>query len=361
MERAWKFGLVGVGGLNRARAYTHNPRVQVTAICDVDAAQLVRVQRVFELPDSACYTDFQDLLASNCDVVVVATPIKFHAQQIRDALVAGKHVLSEVTLGNTVEECLQVLSAVQRAKTQFMLAENYIYFRYIQDWGNLIRSGRLGDIFHMEAEYVHEIRHLLRNPQTGEEYWRDSRPPIHYPTHCLGPTLYFLPGDRIVRALGIGRQQRINPAGGRGWIDMQMGIFETANGVSIKILRSQSAPREPHVVHYAVYGTQGYVENGKLGYNTKGLIYVQGESEFAEGSKIIDCDPVDPVSPPEARQGGHGSSEYYLLQDFLTALDRDTTPPIDIYKGLEMCIPGLLAHQSAMEGSRWIDVPDFRS
>ncbi|HOJ40215.1 MAG TPA: gfo/Idh/MocA family oxidoreductase, partial [bacterium] len=60
---------------------------------------------------------------------------------------------------------------------------------------------------------------------------------------------------------------------------------------------------------------------------------------------------------PEAKSGGHGTSEYYLIRDFLSAIENDTNPPIDVFRATEWTIPGLIAHQSAMEDGRWLEVP----
>ncbi|NLY98848.1 MAG: hypothetical protein GX082_15780 [Clostridiaceae bacterium] len=58
--------------------------------------------------------------------------------------------------------------------------------------------------------------------------------------------------------------------------------------------------------------------------------------------------------------GGHGSSEFYLVEDFLDAIEFDKTPAIDVVRGLEMTVPGIIAHEAAMEGNVWKDVPVYR-
>jgi len=80
-----------------------------------------------------------------------------------------------------------------------------------------------------------------------------------------------------------------------------------------------------------------------------------------------ECDPVtghpiainisDIDAPKEASAGGHGTSEYYLVRDFLNSIKNDTVPPIDIVRAMDMTVPGLIAHEAAMKGSVWMDVP----
>ncbi len=64
--------------------------------------------------------------------------------------------------------------------------------------------------------------------------------------------------------------------------------------------------------------------------------------------------------PDEAKRvSGYGASEYYLLRDFINAIDNDTEPPIDVVKGVDMTLPGLIAHEATMKGNVWLDVPHF--
>jgi len=69
------------------------------------------------------------------------------------------------------------------------------------------------------------------------------------------------------------------------------------------------------------------------------------------------CSYSDPDAPEEAKLGGHGSSEYYLVRDFLESIENDTTPPIDVVKAMDMTVPGIISHEAAMKGNVWLDVP----
>ena len=55
--------------------------------------------------------------------------------------------------------------------------------------------------------------------------------------------------------------------------------------------------------------------------------------------------------------GGHGTSEYYLAQDFIDAIVNNKTPAIDLLKAMDMTVPGIIAHEAAMKGNVWLDVP----
>ena len=76
--------------------------------------------------------------------------------------------------------------------------------------------------------------------------------------------------------------------------------------------------------------------------------------------------PPTPPVPGEGRltttamAGGHGSSEWFMCEDFVRAILDDTTPAIDVFFGLDMTLPGICAHISAENGSEPVVVPDPR-
>jgi predicted dehydrogenase len=231
----------------------------------------------------------------------------------------------------------------------------------VRQWKKRVEAGKLGQIFYAEGEYIHEITRLLIDPTTGERHWRHTRAPIWYCGHTLGPLLTLM-DDRVVRATGAQAGRHKHPNGTVAFIDMEVGLFQTAKGAVIKILRSQVAPRYHDMVFYSLYGTKGFVETGREGgwRGTRGRMYLEDDMPKEGGAVEVDCSTVDPAAPTEALQGGHGTSEYYMLRDFVTSIQRDTPPPIDVYRSVDMTIPGILAHESAMAGGKWIDVPDFR-
>jgi predicted dehydrogenase len=314
----------------------------------------------FGVADGMLFTDYRQMVAQDLDIIVVATPIELHAEQAIAALEAGKHVLCEQTAAYTLADCERLVSVVKRTGKAYMMAENYCYFHYIREWHDLIREGKLGRIHYAEGEYLHEITDLLVDPVTGQKHWRYTRAPIWYCGHTLGPLLTLM-DDRIVKATGAQSGRNKHPGESIAFIDMELGLFLTEKGAVIKILRSQSVTRYPDMIFYSLYGTNGFVENGREGGwgATKGRLFVEGEMDKKTGARVIDCPTVDPNAPEAARQGGHGTSEYYMVRDFIAALDAGRRPPIDVMRSVDMTAPGIVAHEAAMAGGVWLDVPRF--
>jgi hypothetical protein len=59
--------------------------------------------------------------------------------------------------------------------------------------------------------------------------------------------------------------------------------------------------------------------------------------------------------------GGHGGSHGYLTEEFVTALLLKREPLIDIAWSLNMTVPGVVAHQSALKDGELLKVPQYAS
>ena len=361
--KTWNVGIVG---LRRGRGFVNvfgaHPNVNVTALCDINEQSLSDLGEAFDLPDSALFTEFDEFVNADTDIVMVATPIRFHAPHTIASLEAGKDVLCEQTAAYTVEDCQRIIDAAKRTGKTYMMGENYSFFHCVLEWKKLIDAGRLGKIYHAEGEYLHEIVDLLIDPETGERKWRYPRAPIWYCGHSLGPLL-FLMQDRVVRATGVTPGRNMHPEHDSvGFLDMETGLFLTEKGAVIKILASQTVKRYRknggYLTWYSLYGTRGFVENGRDPLY-EGLEWLEDTDTPQGGARYVPTPFADPNAPEEARHGGHGTGEYYMVRHFIDALDQGFRPAFNAVQAAEVTVPGLIAHESAMQGGVWLDVPQF--
>jgi predicted dehydrogenase len=194
-----KIGIAGVRGLSTVAGFQAAGDVQVAALCDLDADLLSERQTALGIPRG--YRVFEDMLSSDIDAVVVATPMQCHVPQAILALQAGKHVLSEVTAGVTMDELWWLIEEVERSGRVYMMAENYCYIPDVQLIGSLVREGALGEVYYGEGEYLHNLRSILNYDygphHSGKPTWRSIDL-----TSCHGQPVRSV-GDGPVRAEGI--------------------------------------------------------------------------------------------------------------------------------------------------------------
>jgi predicted dehydrogenase len=102
-------------------------------------------------------TDWQKAVArKDIDIVDVCTPGDSHAPISIAAAKAGKHVICEKPLANTVAEAKLMLDAVKKAKVKHLVAHNYRRAPAVQLMKKMIDDGRIGTIYHVRAVYLQD-------------------------------------------------------------------------------------------------------------------------------------------------------------------------------------------------------------
>ena len=105
-------------------------------------------------------TDWRKLLErDDVKIVDICTPGDSHAEIAVAALAAGKHVLCEKPLANSVAEATAMVEAAERAAAKgvrSMVAFNYRRVPAVALARKLVADGRLGELRHVRAQYCQD-------------------------------------------------------------------------------------------------------------------------------------------------------------------------------------------------------------
>src|SRR3954449_3557897 len=105
-------------------------------------------------------TDWREVVArDDIDVVDVSSPGDTHRDIAIAALEAGKHVLCEKPLSNTVAEAEEMTAAAEAAQQRgvySMVAFNYRRTPALALARDLVAQGRLGRLHHIRAQYLQD-------------------------------------------------------------------------------------------------------------------------------------------------------------------------------------------------------------
>ena len=96
------------------------------------------------------------------------------------------------------------------------------------------------------------------------------------------------------------------------------------------------------------------IESGRV-YGQRG--YMVGMHYTGEEKKLPDLER--PALPPSVDPGGHGGSHGHLMNEFVTAILEDRKPLVDIVTALNLTVPGIVAHQSAVRHGESLKIPQF--
>ena len=129
------------------------PRLKV--ICGRDRAGLKAAAQRFGWEEIE--TDWEKVVRrKDIDIVDVSTPGHLHHSMVLAAARAKKHIICEKPLGNTLKEAREMLAAVKRAGVLHMLMFNYRRIPAIAYAMKLMRSGKLGKIYHWHGAYLQD-------------------------------------------------------------------------------------------------------------------------------------------------------------------------------------------------------------
>jgi len=118
-----RVGLIGAGRMGKVFAHTLAftvSEVDLVAVADIDPKTSQEVAARYGIRDH--YTDYQELLKrEDIDAVVVVTPTATHAEVIKAAAAAGKHIFSEKPLAQSLAMCDAAIAAVSSAGVKLQL------------------------------------------------------------------------------------------------------------------------------------------------------------------------------------------------------------------------------------------------
>ena len=152
-------GVAHSQGWRNARSFFDPALVpDLTAIGGRDAAGAADLARRFGWQHVE--TDWRALITrDDVDLVDICTPGDTHAEIAIAALEAGKHVLCEKPLANTVEEARAMVAAAERAGAdgiRSMVGFTYRRVPAIALARQLVQEGRVGEVRHVRAQYLQD-------------------------------------------------------------------------------------------------------------------------------------------------------------------------------------------------------------
>ncbi len=360
MDKTIKFGLIGLGPRGKSLLKTliesKNPSVEIFAVCDQSSQKLDDFKDWLEnehgIYGVKYYKDYEDMLEySGVEAVIVATNVETHAMISAACINAGVHTICEIPIINNYDDARKLITAVRNnPEVKFMVAENCCYWAFIESWKSMYESGLLGDVVMAEADYIHRSK-LMDTPDKKDVVftWRSFLPAIHYPTHDLGPLLYIM-DDVCTEITGFEPElhplKKVRPANPNGML-----IAKTKKGAIIKIFVGFGIHRTQGGHNFVIYGTKGSVENERIGsHDTRETFADLAAIPNTHSSLHI------PVTTGNS-SAAHGGGDMRMLNDFVDCLVKDRKPKLDLEYGINISIPGLLAHLSAEQGGKPFKMP----
>ncbi|GAB3527653.1 Gfo/Idh/MocA family oxidoreductase [Pontibacter brevis] len=358
--------IVGLGfGAEFIPIYQKHPNANMYAICQRTQSKVDEIGDAFGI--EVRYTDYEELLKDpNVDAVHINTPIQNHAEQSIAALRAGKHVACTVPMATTVEECRQIVELVQQTGLTYMMMETVIYSREFLFVKEMYEKGELGRIQFLRASHQQEMA-------GWPGYW-EGLPPMHYATHCVGPVLALPRAEaEYVSCFGSGRiDEELIPKYGSPFAIETCHIKFKDSDLSAEVTRSLFNTARQYRESFDVYGSKksfewtliehedSVIHTGETPERVKIPDYAHllpEEIQSFTQAGVYDSDDNQHLSFIQG--AGHGGSHPHLVHEFVSALVEGREPYPNARQSANITCVGILAHESAMQGGKIMQMPEF--
>jgi predicted dehydrogenase len=260
------FGLIGSGGRGSydASIVVKDPRARMVALCDLFDDRLDAAATRLKLEKPTTYKDYQKLLASDLDAVVIATPPFLHPEQFEAAVDAKKHIYCEKPMGVDAAGCRKVIAAAKRADPDKCIAVGFQQRYgpvYLEAYKRL-QEGQIGELAKARGWWI-GADPFTRRPYDDPKIeklrnwfcYRDYSGDFIVEQDCHNfDVLHWFLGGLPIRAVGWGgRKVRTSME----ILDHLSLTFEFPNGIYVAYEANQLTPRGYSRVGEEFTGTKG--------------------------------------------------------------------------------------------------------
>ncbi|MBG0738192.1 Gfo/Idh/MocA family oxidoreductase [Paeniglutamicibacter antarcticus] len=328
-----------------AGAFFDVPAFTQKVLVGRDAAAVAAAAARYGWAESA--TDWREVIArDDIDIVDICAPGALHAEIAVAALAAGKHVLVEKPLANSLGEANAMVAAAQQARDRGVRSMVGFTYRRVPALAlarSLIGGGKLGVIRHVRAAYLQDWLTDDGSPMT----WRLRRESAgsgalgDIASHAIDQ-VQFLLGDSVTEVSGRLHTfvtERPGPHGPEAVTvdDAAWATLSLAGGAVASVEVSRMALGRKNALQIEVFGSKGSLRFDLE--NPNELYFFDGMDPIKEQGfrRILVTEPEHPYVAawwPQGHVLGWENSFTHEIRDFLLAVGSGTDPSPSFEDGL---------------------------
>ncbi|MFG6504011.1 Gfo/Idh/MocA family protein [Microbacterium sp. P05] len=325
-------------------------------------------------------TDWREVISrSDIDVVDVVTPGDSHAEIAIAALEAGKHVLCEKPLANTVAEAEAMTDAADRAAARGVRSMVGFTYRRVPAATfarDLVAAGRIGEVRQVRAEYLQDwlsdadapLTWRLQKDRAGSGALGDIG------AHAVDMTEY-ITGQRVERVSGIletivSERPLLGEASGlsgsasaeRGAVtvdDLALFTGRLTSGALASFEATRFRLGRKNALRIEISGSTGAISFDLERLNELEFYDATAPAEEQGFRRILVTEPGHPYAGawwPAGHMLGYEHGFSHQAKDFVEAVAEGTAPSPSFADGLHVQRVLDAVERSSAGGSAWISV-----
>ena len=396
MREKLRIGLVGCGQFCRAFVpiFQCHPAVEFVGVTDKFPERCREFDEKFHV--DRIYDDFDHLVHSDeLNSIAIFSQRDTHGWMAIEALKSGKHVYSAVPMALKVEEIQEIIRLAAETGLTYSMGETGIYRPASIFCRTRYATGEMGDLVYAEAQYNHDMKGLYNVfKYTEGDKWKlmAGLPPMFYPTHSTSMVLSAARAH-AVKTAAFGWIDNVDPdifGEGMNYWDNPFSntsmLLKLSNDATVRISENRRiAWGVPETYITSFNGTKASYECSLVQHsyisrpdrevfyedvsdllNPAELTAHRGEEDFMQscvrGKWSGGYAPIQKTGrlPRELDHlaTGHAGTHRFMVDDFCQAYMTGKQSPTNPWAAARYNLPGLIAHQSALNGGTLMDIPD---
>jgi predicted dehydrogenase len=328
-------------------SYFDVPALEQKVLVGRDAAAVSEAAGKYGWQETA--TDWRSVLdRDDVHIVDICAPGWMHAEIAIAALEAGKHVLLEKPLANTLAEAEAITAAARAARAkgvQSMVGFNYRRVPALALAKELVSEGRLGSVRQVRAAYLQDWLADESAPMT----WRLTKETAgsgalgDIASHAIDQVLFLL-GGQVTEVSGRLQTFVDQRPGTEGMEDVTVddaawATLTLASGAIASVEASRVATGRKNSLQIEIYGDKGALRFDLENLNELQFLDATAPAREQGFRRIVVTEPEHPYLDawwPQGHTIGWEHTFTHQIRDFLLAIDGGTQPSPSFEDGLEV-------------------------
>ena len=233
-------GILGLGeGRSTISAALNSSKLKLKTICDLNEDLCKQRSKEFQFFNYT--TKYEDMLNDpGIDIIAIYTPDKFHAEHIKQALQANKHVICTKPLIDNLSKAQELLELQKKTGKKVFVGQSSRFFEPAKRQRKDFEAGLVGDLITVESHYHADHRWFLEKPWALESSFKWLYGGLSHPVDFIR---WYLPD--IEEVMGYGMISSNGKTAGLKNEDTMHFIFRSTDGLIARVSGAYTGATQP--------------------------------------------------------------------------------------------------------------------
>lgn len=235
-----KLGILGLGeGRSTMSAALASKKYELKKVCDRNLDLCKYRAKEFDFHEYT--TDYNELLNdAEIDVIAIYTPDHLHFEHVKQALLAGKHVVCTKPFIDDLSKATELLQVAESTGKRVFVGQSSRFFEPAKRQHKDFEAGLIGDLITVESHYHADHRWFLEKPWALEHAFKWLYGGLSHPVDFIR---WYLPN--IEEVMGYGMISSNGKTAGLKNHDTMHFIFKATDGRIARVSGAYTGPIQP--------------------------------------------------------------------------------------------------------------------